>query len=197
MSIDKALSIAGIYCGMHSLADCVAGSLLGTAIWYGYLLISPLYEDFVNSKGYTGNLFVTYSSLTPTDSLGVSALAPAVIIPSLFTIISLHPQPVDDCPCFEDAIAFLAVAAGIALGQWGSPAILFIPAHTLGSLDSTDVRSTALWAGTALVKIVVGVAAIFAWRLLAKNALQTALPPIFRAVEPFFSLPRRFYTSAR
>jgi hypothetical protein len=33
-------------------------------------------------------------------------------------IINQHPQPVDDCPCFEDAIAFVSVLGGMFLSIW-------------------------------------------------------------------------------
>lgn len=33
-------------------------------------------------------------------------------------MVIVHPQPLDDCPCFEDAIAFLSVVMGILTGRW-------------------------------------------------------------------------------
>lgn len=33
-------------------------------------------------------------------------------------LVHRHPQPVDDCPCFEDAIAFISVEMGEHLTRW-------------------------------------------------------------------------------
>jgi len=35
-------------------------------------------------------------------------------------MVHFHPEPVDDCPCFEDAIAVLSVVLGSYLGHWYS-----------------------------------------------------------------------------
>ena len=43
---------------------------------------------------------------------------PAVIVPLCLYLVHRHPQPVDDCPCFEDAIAFMAVVMGEFLTRW-------------------------------------------------------------------------------
>jgi hypothetical protein len=40
------------------------------------------------------------------------------IVPVALVMINQHPQPVDDCPCFEDAIAFISVAMGSILSRW-------------------------------------------------------------------------------
>jgi hypothetical protein len=32
--------------------------------------------------------------------------------------VNQHPQPVDDCPCFEDAIAFVSVVLGSLVAKW-------------------------------------------------------------------------------
>lgn len=44
---------------------------------------------------------------------------PLILIPICLLAVNQHPQPVDDCPCFEDAIAFGSVVLGSLLGQWG------------------------------------------------------------------------------
>lgn len=33
-------------------------------------------------------------------------------------MINYHPQPVEDCPCFEDAVACIAALLGTMLGLW-------------------------------------------------------------------------------
>ena len=43
---------------------------------------------------------------------------PIVIIPLCLYLVHRHPQPVDDCPCFEDAIAFVSVVLGEFVARW-------------------------------------------------------------------------------
>lgn len=43
---------------------------------------------------------------------------PAVVIPFCILCVHRHPEPVDDCPCFEDAIAFMSVVMGEFLTRW-------------------------------------------------------------------------------
>jgi hypothetical protein len=40
------------------------------------------------------------------------------MLPLTLAAVHYHPQPVDDCPCFEDAIAVLAVVFGTFTGHW-------------------------------------------------------------------------------
>lgn len=43
---------------------------------------------------------------------------PIILIPLCLLAVNQHPQPVDDCPCFEDAIAFGSVVLGALVGKW-------------------------------------------------------------------------------
>lgn len=45
-------------------------------------------------------------------------VVPAETIPLCLFMVHWHPQPVDDCPCFEDAIAFMSVVLGEILSRW-------------------------------------------------------------------------------
>jgi hypothetical protein len=40
------------------------------------------------------------------------------MLPLTLAAVHYHPEPVDDCPCFEDSIAVLAVILGITTGHW-------------------------------------------------------------------------------
>lgn len=115
-------------------------------------------------------------------------------------MVNQHPQPVDDCPCFEDAIAFLSVVLGDILGGW----ILFqygvtpqfFKTSQPGAAYSTVTDVTTWWL-FSVIKVVVGILLIFTWRILAKSSLHLALPRIYRFLASIFTLPnRRFYTPA-
>jgi dihydrosphingosine 1-phosphate phosphatase len=84
---------------MHSLTDCAAGIVLGSAITLFYWFLGPPLEDWFAQQSWGG---------------------PLVIIAVWMLLLNQFPQPVDDCPCFEDAIAFVSVEAGIILSIWHS-----------------------------------------------------------------------------
>lgn len=49
---------------------------------------------------------------------GAGWIVPLTLIPWGIFAVNQHPQPVDDCPCFEDAIAFVSVMLGALVGKW-------------------------------------------------------------------------------
>ncbi|KAF9060151.1 PAP2 superfamily-domain-containing protein, partial [Rhodocollybia butyracea] len=78
-----------IYTAMHSVMDCVAGCVLGAVRLYPTTFAAKLLQ---------------------------SPLSPPFLLTSIFLlIINQHPQPIDDCPCFEDAVAMGAVVYGSLL----------------------------------------------------------------------------------
>jgi hypothetical protein len=115
-------------------------------------------------------------------------------------MVNQHPQPVDDCPCFEDAIAFLSVVLGDILGSWAMSQYgvtpEFFKTSQPGSTYSTVADVTTWWL-YSVIKVVVGILLIFTWRIFAKSSLHFALPRIYRFLANIFTLPnRRFYTPA-
>jgi len=118
-------------------------------------------------------------------------------------LVNQHPYPVDDCPCFEDAIAFVSVILGIITSFWCSkrvPALnadLFTSVTPGAAFDSPVAIMT--WVLFALLKLTTGILIIFAWRMLAKPTVQTLLPPLFRWLahaSPVRLPHRRHYTPA-
>ncbi len=202
-----------LYTAMHSFTDCVMGVLLGGGIWWAHssfpgipisvpsssiqiyvargLGIGRMVEDWVTQGGWE---------------------VPLILIPVCLLAVNQHPQPVDDCPCFEDAIAFGSVVLGALLGKWGvsyagvdgrTPVVM--PGsgwhwdHSLRQWTAVDrgLEDVLLWWSMAALKMVVGILTIFAWRILAKSLLHVVLPPTFRLLARAFRLPnRRFYTPA-
>ena len=163
-----------IYCGMHGFLDVVAGGLLGGCL----ALIEFTYGDRMD--GYL------YSS---------SYRAPLLVLVVVCVLVRIHPEPVDDCPCFDDSVAFAGVVIGIEFGNWhyartrtawNSPGPAMIP------FDLDELG----WTKTIL-RIFLGVFTIFAWRGLMKPTLLQCLPPLFRVFERLgLTLPRRFFIQA-
>jgi len=168
-----------LYTGMHSFTDCAVGVLLGTFIWALQVLFGKAFDNWVMTSGW---------------------IVPAVIIPLCLLLVHWHPQPVDDCPCFEDAIAFVSVIMGIVVARWytcrfgydGAFFATVMPGNLHGSW--IDIFT---WISMALIKVIVGVLIIFTWRIFAKSLFHIVLPPIFRFLAQLVTLPhRRFYTPA-
>lgn len=84
---------------------------------------------------------------------------PVTIIPLALLMVHEHPVPVDNCPCFEDAIAFVSVMLGSILSRWhaahyGFDESFYITAMP-GSARETWV-DIGIWCATAMIKLVVG-----------------------------------------
>ncbi|THH08409.1 hypothetical protein EW145_g2722 [Phellinidium pouzarii] len=183
-----------LYTGMHSLTDCAVGVALGTAIWGAHALWwSPIEAWIVGTSG-------SYSWL---PSWG----GPLVIALLCGLMVHRHPQPVDDCPCFEDAIAFVSVIAGVLVSHWGGVYLGFEDHHIVSRMAGRALpfmepavwengeawaaawRSMSIWWGMALLKLTLGISIIFAWRLIVKVVLHSFLPPLFRMIS-YKILPR-------
>ncbi|KAG9054832.1 hypothetical protein FS842_004011 [Serendipita sp. 407] len=175
-----------LYCGMHSFTDCIAGSLLGATIGIIQGVYGPLIEETIANANWTLPVTATLLCLLLTNQ---------------------HPQPVDDCPCFEDAIASLALLTGTVMSRWHASQVGwdvasgFYTSRTPG-WEGQTWSDVIIWWSFAILKMVTGVSAIFAWRLIVKQIMHTVLPPMFRWASGLvgnlgFTLPnRRWYTPA-
>ena len=167
--------VAGrVYCGMHGFFDVVIGSALGALI--GFLQCA--YGD-------------AFDSWILVDDFQRLVLVELIIC----VLIRIHPEPADDCPCFDDSISFAGVVMGIQLGGWHfaqSPNALSTP--TAGTVPfNLDQMGWPV----AVARVVLGVVIVFAWRAIMKPTLLKILPPIFRVVEHYgLTLPRRYFTPA-
>ncbi|KAI0917490.1 hypothetical protein AcV5_007972 [Taiwanofungus camphoratus] len=169
-----------LYTGMHSFTDCIMGVTLGTSIWAVYMACGGWLHAWIRDSGW---------------------VVPAVTIPVCLLLVHKHPQPVDDCPCFEDAIAFMSVVMGEILIRWFMLHHGFHDDHffvkAMPGSDWADWVDVTTWMLMAVVKMVVGIFIVFVWRILAKALSHLVLPPIFRLLSHLFTLPhRRFYTPA-
>ena len=165
--------IGRIYCGMHGFFDVVIGSLMG-------VILADFQIRF-------GELFDTWIATGPISNVLIAALI-------MLILVRIHPEPADNCPCFDDSVAFSGVFIGIQIGCWHF-------ARTPYSID-TPMPSTAPFSIAALgwpvvvIRILLGVMTVFAWRAIAKPTLLYMLPPIFRIVGRLgLLLPRKFFLS--
>jgi len=164
-----------LYCGMHGFFDVIIGGALGAII---------------------AALQIAYGLAFDTWITEGSWIRPVTTVLIILLAVRFHPEPADNCPCFDDSVAFAGVLLGIELGHrhyassglaWTVPS----PATVPFDLDSLG------WTGTVL-RILGGVVVIFLWRAAMKPLLLRGLPPVFRYIEyTGYSLPRRFFTKAR
>ncbi|GJJ68024.1 dihydrosphingosine 1-phosphate phosphatase [Entomortierella parvispora] len=152
-----------LYCGMHSITDCVGGSMIGLTIW---------------ATQWTFRQTIEYYMVSP-----VWWVPPLVVATGIF-LVSIIPDPIDDCPCFDDCVAFIAVLMGLI------PASIHFASTSYSSnypVPATIPYSTDLGIIKSVLRLVFGVGTLFVWRLAAKKALYVLLPPVYK----LFSLPYR------
>ena len=80
-----------LYCGMHGFLDIIIGGLVGLFVF--------LFRHYFGLQ---------WDKLLFDNGLGL--VASTVIIIAVFVLlIHFHSEPVDDCPCFDDSVAFVGV----------------------------------------------------------------------------------------
>lgn len=158
-----------LYCGMHGFFDVVIGCVLGALIGFLQFAYENTFED----------------SLVSVNGSHLLLLILAVVVS-----VRVHPEPADDCPCFDDSVAFAGVLIGTEAAYWHCAKDGLIWADPSVGYEESGI-------GKRAVRIVLGVAIIFVWREVMKPSLLRILPPIFRGLEKLgLILPRRFFTNA-
>ncbi|KAJ6627628.1 hypothetical protein B0H10DRAFT_2210141 [Mycena sp. CBHHK59/15] len=136
-----------LYTAMHSFTDCTVGVVLGAGLWQAHssfrglplsfalpralAFLHPILSPFSSSIVSTGTSTTYTLALLRGAGLGAhldawvlsapsSVRVPFTLIPLALLAVNQHPQPVDDCPCFEDAIAVGSVVLGMLVGRWGA-----------------------------------------------------------------------------
>ncbi|KAJ4466322.1 sphingosine-1-phosphate phosphatase [Lentinula aciculospora] len=225
-----------IYTAMHSFVDCIFGVLLGASVWWCVTDLNI--GRFVTGRGFSTRLqkwvsdavsgavtnpnstSLALSSLPSSLSSALSILtyspvSPPLLLTTFFLLlVNQHPQPIDDCPCFEDAIASGAVVYGALLGRWatayfhlhdlverlGGPKPMIGAGWNVVNIPNVSdnvwvpiergLQDYTLFTLVAFAKIILGVFLIFIWRLFAKSLLGLLLPPLFRLVARVVSAAR-------
>lgn len=163
-----------LYCGMHGFFDVVVGCLLGALIGMVEYLYGDVFGDFVVSGSATNVL---------------------TVVLTILALVRLHPEPADDCPCFDDSVAFAGVTLGIEMSTWHFARSSI--AWTEPCLATIPYRFESLGIVKTILRIALGVLVIFVWRETMKPFLLRILPPIFRGLGKLgLLLPRRFFTQA-
>ncbi|CAO3678361.1 unnamed protein product [Rhizopus stolonifer] len=121
-----------IYCGMHSVTDCIGGTILAYIVYW----IQWHFKD-------------SFDSLFTEDSYWVF-----LCIPICLMLVSLHPDPMERCPCFEDSVCFIGVVIGVMPGSWLCNQVDYCRTGLLSSVLSSNMGPVTLL--FLLVKLVAG-----------------------------------------
>ena len=159
---------------MHGFFDVVIGSILGAIIAGAQIAFGESFHQWLWEGPYT------------------HALSSALV---MLAIVRLHPEPADDCPCFDDSVAFSGVLIGVYFALFTFPRTSYaidypVPGTTPYSFAEIGLLKTIL-------RVLGGVITIFIWRAIMKPFMFRLLPPIFRTIEKIGAdLPRTFFLKA-
>jgi hypothetical protein len=163
-----------LYCGMHGFFDVIFGSLLGAAI----SAIECIYQEPIDAWLY-----------------GSKWHAPVIVAVIIIAMVRIHPEPADDCPCFDDSVAFAGVMIGVELGGWHFASSGWAWSHPVPATVPFHFEHMG-WI-VVILRVLLGVLAIFAWREVMKPTLLKLLPHLFRIIDRLgLSLPRKFFKPA-
>ena len=174
------LILGRLYCGMHGFFDISTGILLGSGLF--------LFRHLFGEKW---DMWLLYSARN-SSWLGISTTIFFIIAGHLF-LIHVHPEPVDDCPCFDDSVAFIGVLIGLDLAHYLCVLTGFFaklnafhdPLLIPYNADSGIIVS--------VLRFVVGVSLVVVWKTLSKPAVFTVLPPLYKMIG--VNLPRSHFIS--
>lgn len=155
------LIIGRIYCGMHGFSDIIVGSLIGCLC----LVVRTLTQEWYDA------LILQNSILIPICTTLVN-----------YFLIYIHVSPVDDCPCYDDSVAFIGVIMGLEISHWGYIKTSYSLDHTYG-VDPLDIPFSFAHSGIlkVLLRIFVGVSLVVTWKEISK-------PLLFKIFKPFYDL---------
>ncbi|OAD03127.1 hypothetical protein MUCCIDRAFT_12518, partial [Mucor lusitanicus CBS 277.49] len=149
-----------IYCGMHTVTDCIGGSILAYLVYLAQWTFKDQFNALFTSQSYWGLWRVVLSEMR-----------------WIFKRFSF-PDPMERCPCFEDSVCFMGVLIGLMPGSWLCNQTDFCYTGLSSSVLSRHIG--IMGALFLLVKLVAGVACLFIWRIGCKKVCYYILPPIYR-----------------
>jgi len=159
---------------MHGFFDVVTGSALGAIL----AVLQCMFEE-------SFDIWILQSSVM---NLAIFTLV-------VLVLVRVHPEPADDCPCYDDSVSFAGVIIGVQAGNWHFAQSGYASNDPIFGAIPFSLEEAGLVKAT--LRLLLGVVVVFAWRALAKPTLLIVLPPIFRVIEQLgLTLPRAFYLRA-
>lgn len=156
-----------LYCGMHGYFDIATGSLIGVVCFLFRFLWGPIWDNLVLNNS-------------------CPKLTSLLIIVGYLGLIHVHAEPVDDCPCFDDSVAFVGVLIGVDLSH-----LIAYQLHYFDTIDELVISYNFERIGivNSVLRCVLGMASVVLWKSVSKPVIFTILPPIYKYIG--VNLPRR------
>lgn len=144
--------VAGrIYCGMHGLLDIISGAVIGVLCFAARIVIKNLFKDV---------------------NLGDHLWFPFFSISWGLFLLFTHVKPIEECPCFQDSVAFIGVVSGIECSDWLLDLLKFNPDVEMGIQKGFQYF---------IYRLIVGVACVALWKYwLSKTLVYTILLKVLR-----------------
>lgn len=166
------ICLGRMYCGMHGFSDVIFGGVVGSLIAWLRIVYGSSFDQWILQGGWT--------------SIGITVIIAALAV-------RVHPEPADNCPCFDDSVAFSGVVMGIEFGSWH---------YAASALSRESTAQPYVFENHNLIypiaRVVLGIVVIFLWRAVMKSLLLRTLPSIFRFVDHWgFRIPRRYFLQSR
>lgn len=163
-----------LYCGMHGFFDIIFGSLIGFALFLFRYLIGESYDNLILNNGFNISLVI----------IGIIAFN--------LLLIHIHAEPVDDCPCFDDSVAFIGVIIGVDISDlFLVRSKYLIEKNLLQDPLVINFEYQQLGMLRTLFRVFLGILLVVIWKSISKPVIFTILPPIYKLIG--INLPRRNY----
>lgn len=168
------ITLGRLYCGMHGFVDVIIGSIMGALLSIIECTYGAAIDNYLHSSG---------------------RKVPLILALTILALVRVHPEPADDCPCFDDSVAFAGVMIGIELGGWHYAVGGWAWDDPVPATVPFDLKHMG-WT-IAILRVIIGVLLIFVWRGVMKPTLLRLLPHLFRVIDKFgLILPRKFFKPA-
>ncbi|GEQ72292.1 hypothetical protein JCM33374_g5979 [Metschnikowia sp. JCM 33374] len=174
------LIVGRLYCGMHGFFDIAAGIVIGTGLFFFRFFYGAAYDEWL--------LF----SSRNTSWFGIVGTVSMIILGHL-SLIHIYPEPVDDCPCFDDSVAFVGVLIGLDLAHYTCVLTGYFAAKNEYGDPLLIPFDSGCSPVVALARFVVGVGLVVLWKSLSKPVIFTILPPLYKMIG--VNLPRSHFIS--
>lgn len=175
------LIVGRLYCGMHGFFDILSGSGIGLSMFLFRRYLGHSYDDWL--------LYSTRNS----SWAGIFATVWFIILGHLY-LIHIYPEPVDDCPCFDDSVAFVGVLIGLDLAHYVCVLTnAFTSANSFHDAITVPYSPEKGWF-VSFARVVVGMVLVVIWKSILKPVLFTVLPPLYKLLG--VHLPRSNFISA-
>jgi membrane-associated phospholipid phosphatase len=139
-----------IYCGMHGILDLVSGGLIGIVCFIVRMYFKYRFPGLRIEEHWWFPLF----------SVGWGLL-----------LLFKHVKPVDECPCFQDSVAFMGVVSGIECCDWLG--------KVFGVTLVYNLEPNCGWRLT-LARLLVGLPCVVIWKyVISKPMIYTLLIKVF------------------